>query len=287
MFYHHGGTVTLSGTNKGNSTVQSYTGNATPGLNFATVDGNVATFVADDALAAGGTYKVMASGVTATYAFSAPGTIAFDEALFAPTYAVTAPGLALTDATEGTVRTYTAAAAPSYKDPENREIGDQGLIKWLSDNDFSQDDINALGDDAEATDKLYECWLLNCSITAQNPGGTIHTTGIAVTNGVVSITVQLVRQSPLGFISGVLHIYGTDDLADDFSLISEEIVGISEGDSTFATAETDGAVTQSVTATFPMTDVTATFFKSKIEFPIPPDEPEDPGDPDDPEGSEE
>ena len=131
--------------------------------------------------------------------------------------------------------------------------------------------------------------MLNCSITAQNPGGTIHTTGIAVTNGVVSITVQLVRQSPLGFISGVLHIYGTDDLADDFSLISEEIVGISEGDSTFATAETDGAVTQSVTATFPMTDVTATFFKSKIEFQSAgdPDEPEDPGDPDDPEGSEE
>ena len=628
MFYHHGGTVTLSGTNKGNSTVQSYTGNATPGLNFATVEGDVATFVADDALASGGTYKVMASGVTATYAFSAPGTISFDEALFAPTYAVTAPDLALTDATEGTVRTYTAAAitaatwiggaqgdwetntnwsvgyvptkdtvvtftndaqvailsstdrckelvldnanvtlvrdanatkpvlhfsgnegravsvasgatgslgvngialftdstdrnnnltigcalavlsdvtfrginiipnqlaasftitgkttisadatvktidwgntiflggievakgvtakiqtdpngyaqigaavtlvandgegdsttiwlmrssnrsgkvslvlgasvsvdadhaathfiktssdevtdehglnpitcdvytatrnptvfvtangvtvtgvengqrvvpgtnlvisvsglaegytpsvtvmkhedysellttnavsftytmpdfdidvvadatAPSYKDPEDREIGDLGLIKWLSDNDFSQDDINALGDDAEATDKLYECWLLNCSITAQNPGGTIHTTGIAVTNGVVSITVQLVRQSPLGFISGVLHIYGTDDLADDFSLISEEIVGISEGDSTFATAETDGAVTQSVTATFSPTDVTATFFKSKIEFQNAgdPDEPEEPDDPDDPEGSEE
>ena len=244
--------------------------------------------MADDALAAGGTYKVMASGVTATYAFSAPGTIAFDEALFAPTYAVTAPGLALTDATEGTVRTYTAAAAPSYNDPEGLEIGDPVLVGWLADNGFTQEDINDLGDDAEATDKLYECWLLNCSITAQNPGGTIHTTGIAVTNGVVSITVQLVRQSPLGFISGVLHIYGTDDLADDFSLISEEIVGISEGDSTFATAETEGAVTQSVTATFPMTDVTATFFKSKIEFPSAgePDEPEDPGDPDDPEGEE-
>ena len=624
---HQNNTVTLQGVNKGDANVASYHGAATPGLNFATIEGNVATFVADDALAAGGTYKVMASGVTATYAFSAPGTIAFDEALFAPTYAVTAPGLALTDATEGTVRTYTAAAitaatwiggvqgdwetntnwsvgyvptkdtvvtftndaqvailsstdrckelvlsnanvtlvrdanatkpvlhfhgnegravsvasgatgslgvngialftestdrnnnltigcalavlgdvtfrginiipnqlaasftitgkttisadatvktidwgntiflggievakgvtakiqtdpngyaqigaavtlvandgegdsttiwlmrssnrsgkvslvlgasvsvdadhaathfiktssaevtdehglnpitcdvftaarnptvfvtangvtvtgvengqrvvpgtnlvisvsglaegytpsvtvmkhedysellttnavsftytmpdfdidvvadaiAPSYKDPEGREIGDLGLIKWLSDNDFSQDDINALGDDAEATDKLYECWLLNCSITAQNPGGTIHTTGIAVTNGVVSIAVQLVRQSPLGFISGVFHLYGTDDLADDFSLISEEIVGISEGDSTFATAETEGAVTQSVTATFPTTDVTATFFKSKIEFQSAgdPDEPEDPGDPDDPEGEE-
>ena len=279
---HKNNTVTLQGVNKGDANVASYQGVATPGLNFATVDGNVATFVADDALAAGGTYKVMAANVTATYAFTAPGTISFDEALFVPTYAVTAPGLALTEATEGTVRTYTAAAAPSYNDPEGVEIGDPVLVGWLADNGFTQEDINALGDDAEATDKLYECWLLNCSITAQNPGGTIHTTGIAVTNGVVSITVQLVRQSPLGFISGVLHLYGTDDLADDFSLISEEIVGISEGDSTFATAETEGAVTQSVTATFPMTDVTATFFKSKIEFPSP-EEPDEP--PEEPEES--
>ena len=622
---HQNNTVTLQGVNKGDASVASYHGAATPGLNFATIEGNVATFVADDALAAGGTYKVMAANVTATYAFSAPGTISFDEALFAPTYAITAPDLALTDATEGTVRTYTAAAItaatwiggaqgdwetntnwsvgyvptkdtvvtftndaqvailsstdrckelvlsnanvtlvrdanatkpvlhfygnegravsvasgatgslgvngialftestdrdnnltigcalavlgdvtfrginivpnqlaasftitgkttisadatvktidwgntiflggievakgvtakiqtdpngyaqigaavtlvandgegdsttiwlmrssnrsgkvslvlgasvsvdadhaathfiktssaevtdengnnpitcdvytatrnptvfvtangvtvtgvengqrvvpgtnlvisvsglaegftpsvtvmkhedysellttnavsftytmpdfdidivadatpPSYKDPEDREIGDLGLIGWLSDNGFSQEDIDALGDDAEATDKLYECWLLNCSITAENPGGTIHTTGIAVTNGVVSITVRLVRQSPLGFISGVFHLYGTDDLADDFSLISEEIVGISEGDSTFAIAETEGAVTQSVTATFPMTDVTATFFKSKIEFQSAGD-PDEPEDPEEPEESEE
>ena len=121
--------------------------------------------------------------------------------------------------------------------------------------------------------------MLNCSITAENPGGTIHTTGIAVTNGVISIAVQLVRQKPLGFINGVLHIYGTDDLADDFSLISDEIVGFSDGDSIFDTDPAEGAVTQSVTATFSLTDVTATFFQAKIEFPLPPDEPEDPGEP--------
>ena len=106
-------------------------------------------------------------------------------------------------------------------------------------------------------------------------GGALSTTAIAVTNGVISITVQLVRQSPLGFISGVLHIYGTDDLADDFSLISEEIVGISEGDSTFASAPAEGAVTQSVTASFSPTDVTDKFFRAIIEFPIPGDS--DPG----------
>ena len=109
--------------------------------------------------------------------------------------------------------------------------------------------------------------MLNCSITAQNPGGTISITAIAVSNK-VSITVQLVRQDPLGYISGVLHIHGTDDLADDFSLISDEIVGFGEDDSTFATIETEGAVTQSVTANFSPTDVTAKFFKAVIEFPI-------------------
>ena len=79
--------------------------------------------------------------------------------------------------------------------------------------------------------------------------------------------MRLVRQKPLGFINGVLHIYGTDDLADDFSLISDEIVYFSDGDSIFDTEQTDGPVTQSVTATFSLTDVTAKFFRAVIEFP--------------------
>ena len=66
----------------------------------------------------------------------------------------------------------------------------------------------------------------------------------------------------------MLHIHGTDDLADDFSLISEEIVGFSDGNSIFDTDPADGAVTQSVTANFSPTDVTAKFFKAVIEFPI-------------------
>ena len=167
------------------------------------------------------------------------------------------------------------ATPPSYNDPEGREIEDLALVEWLSANNFTQSDIDALGNDAAATDKLYECWLLNCSIKAANPGGTISATGIAVTNGVISITVQLARQSPLGFIRGVVHIYGTDDLTDDFSLISDEIVGFGEGDPIFDTAPAEGAVTQSVTATFSPADVTAKFFKAVIEFPIPED-PEEP-----------
>ena len=76
----------------------------------------MATFVPNASLAAGNTYKVMLGGATANYAFTEAGTIAFDTALFTPTYAITAAeGLTLTDATSGTVKTYTAAAPqPAY-----------------------------------------------------------------------------------------------------------------------------------------------------------------------------
>ncbi len=86
------------------------------GLNFATFDNNVATFVADDALAAGNTYKVMLSGATATYEFAEAGTIAFDKTLFTPTFAITAAeGLEVTNDAGSPVVTFTAAAvAPTY-----------------------------------------------------------------------------------------------------------------------------------------------------------------------------
>lgn len=79
------------------------------GLNFATVSGNVATFVADNALAAGNTYKVMASGVTATATLTAGDTISFDENLFTPTYAITAASGLVAPSTSGKVVTYTAS----------------------------------------------------------------------------------------------------------------------------------------------------------------------------------
>lgn len=107
LFKFQSGSVTASGVNKGNATVRSSDASVA-GLRFATVDGDVATFVADDALALNGSYKVMATGATATFAFAEAGTIAFDTALFTPTYAITAPGLVLSDSTSGTVTTYTA-----------------------------------------------------------------------------------------------------------------------------------------------------------------------------------
>ena len=85
------------------------------GASYATVAGNVATFVADTALAAGNTYKLMTPSLTPTYTFAAPGTIAFDEALNAPTaYAITASAaLGIpTSSTSADVTTWTVGYFP-------------------------------------------------------------------------------------------------------------------------------------------------------------------------------
>ena len=109
FLHHQTGTLTLSGVNKAPAGVKSYTKNATniDGLLFATVDGNVATFVHNADLALGNTYKVMGPG--AAYEFATTGSISFDEVLVTPT--VTAPGMILSSSKSGTVTTYTATAA--------------------------------------------------------------------------------------------------------------------------------------------------------------------------------
>ena len=155
-----------------------------------------------------------------------------------------------------------------YTDPEGSEIEVQALVDWLSANNFTQSDIDALGDDSAATDLLYACWRLNCSIKDENPGGKISITAFSVTNGVVSIAVQLARRLPLGSINGVLYIYGADDLAAGFgrSPISEKIVDFSDGSSSFDTEPVAGPLVQSVTATIDATYITWKFFKAVIGY---------------------
>ena len=171
---------------------------------------------------------------------------------------------------------------PSFTDPEGREIEDPGLVGWLVANNFTQSDINALGEDAAATDKLYECWVLNCDLTAANPGGALSITGFAVSDGQISVTVQLVRQSPLGYINGALYLYGANNLSVGFGdrPISNEIVDFRDGDSIFdidpTTVQASGTVTQTVTVTFDTYFVTEKFFKAAIEFPKSEDPGEDP-----------
>lgn len=110
MLTHMGNTVTLQGVNKGNATVASYTGNATPGLNFATVNGDVATFVADDALVLDGSVEYKVMGPSAAYTFAAAGTLALDQSLAAATVTADTSTLVLSDETVDNVTTYTAVA---------------------------------------------------------------------------------------------------------------------------------------------------------------------------------
>lgn len=77
--------VTMKGTNKAIATVVA--GDASfRGLNFATVSGNIATFVANDALAANGSYTVMApiAAPAENISLSKGQTIAFDNSLYTP-----------------------------------------------------------------------------------------------------------------------------------------------------------------------------------------------------------
>ena len=98
-------------------------------------------------------------------------------------------------------------------------------------------------------------------------GGALGIAGFAVSNGVVSITVQLERKAPLGHINGSLCLYGADDLAAGFgdSPIADESIGFGTGDPRFHIAPTTDLVTQTVTATFSVNAVAETFFKAVIE----------------------
>ena len=156
-----------------------------------------------------------------------------------------------------------------FKDPQGNVIEDPGVIGWLSDNGFTQDDIDDLGNDAAATDRLYECWLLGCDFRVPDAGGALSITGIAVSNGVVSLPVQFVRKAPLGAINGMLYFYGANDLAAGFSRspIAEEAVSFGENDDpsfgiTPNTVPASGVVTQTVTAAIDSAVVTNTFFKA-------------------------
>ena len=108
FLHHQTGTLTLSGVNKAPAGVKSYTKNSTniDGLLFATVDGNVATFVHNADLALGNTYKAMGPG--AAYKFTQVGSITFDQSLVAPSVTCAA-GLKVTSSGTGVV-TYTAEA---------------------------------------------------------------------------------------------------------------------------------------------------------------------------------
>ncbi len=156
-----------------------------------------------------------------------------------------------------------------FKDPEGNEIADSAVVEWLSEKGFTQADIDALGKDAAATAKLYECYLGNCDFRTQYAGAMLGFSAISVSNDVVSVTVQLVRKAPFGTINGVLNFYGARDLADGFgsSPIAKGSVSFGADDPTFATAPTTGSVTQTATAN--IINATEKFFKAAIRADLP------------------
>ena len=162
-----------------------------------------------------------------------------------------------------------------FKDPEGREIEDSAVLNWLKYYDMLQTDICALGNDAAATDDLYEDYLLNCDIRVWNAGGALSITAFSVSNGVVSVTVQLVRNAPMGAIQGHLYLYGANDLAAGFdrSPIADESIDFGTDDPSFDTDWLTVSLTQSVTATFDVSHAPYRFFKAVIG-PIIPNEPE-------------
>jgi len=153
-----------------------------------------------------------------------------------------------------------------FRNPQGVEIGNYAVVEWLTDNGFSQADIDALGDDAAATARLYDCYLANCDFRDKAAGARLSLSAISVSNGVVSVSVELVRKSPLGAIKGALRFYGTDDLADGFgnSPLDGESVELVDGYVSFLTSATSGSLTQTATAS--IRNAKAKFFKAAIMF---------------------
>ena len=195
---------------------------------------------------------------------------------FAGTIAA-AESLAIDVSTDEYTITYTAyrTGPPSFKDPEGRDIEDPTLVNWLADSGFTQADINALGNDAAATEKLHECYLLNCDFRMQDAGGSLSITDITVSTNLY-ITVQLVRKAPQGngVITGKLCFYGANDLAAGFvrTPIPDENVGFLDNP-TFRIYEPSDSVSQTVPAV--LRNVTYKFFKAAI-VPLPPEPEPDP-----------
>ncbi len=134
--------------------------------------------------------------------------------------------------------------------PEGDPITNLDLLKWLHDNGFDQDDIDALKTD----DKLDDCYYLNCDITVANAGGSLNITSMALDNGVVTIGVSLTRVGALeGGLNGKLYIYGAEVVNGEYADIAAAIDDddFSEGTST--------------TATFTASETSARFFRAVLK----------------------
>lgn len=213
LFHQEDAIPTMKGVNKGNATVVSYTEKQATGpnstLNFATVNGSVATFVADNALAAGNTYKVM-HAATATYEFAEAGTIAFDTALFTPTYAVTAAeGYTVVGPTgAGDVKTFTALTVVSV----NVSGGANASAAWT---------VNGFAVDSAPT-TLTEGQTYSVTYTANEgykfaDGATTSASGTAGTEAISITIADAIANSPSYTATQELTIGGESGTTHELS----------------------------------------------------------------------
>lgn len=145
----------------------------------------------------------------------------------------------------------------TYKYPDGYDIYDCAVDEWLRKNGFTQNDIDALGNDKAAIEKFNVCFQLNCDFTVEGAGGSVEVTNTAFNGNYATVTVELTRTAPLGFINYYLYLYADDEL------IPDEVYDTS-GDLYFPIAPTTDTVTQTVTITFYNNYPQAKSFKAVI-----------------------
>ena len=263
LMHHQGNTVTVQGTIKGNATVDSYSGQATPGLNFATVDGSVATFVADEALAAGNTYKAMHTA-TATYEFAAAGSISFDTNLIqAVTFAITAAqGLdAPTETTENGVVTFTVAGGAEFADDGAEDLLDENTTVTADDVATYVADVTGETAPTTVTKPMVLSYLLKANKILTTPEAeVIKITSIEQVSGGWKITVAAALNATdvaagatvdMYDITGTLAVTATADLGTAFAPVASANFTVADG-------EVAG------TAVITVTDANAKFLKATV-----------------------
>ena len=203
------------------------------GLDFATVDNNVATFVST--LESNNTYKVMLSGATATYAFAAPGTISFDTNLVQNVSfsgITKADSLTLTETTADGVVTFTAATAiPTWA----TDVDGQSVIDQEVSNKYAAWATNVAKGDT--TGDRSAQFLMNVPVAAEvaltidgievTSDGTIVTIGATKTIGGTTTPITLGTTDDgvdTPAINGILNVVVADSISELSSTTAKKAI---------------------------------------------------------------
>ncbi len=217
FLHHQSGTLTMTGVNKAPAGVKSYTKNATDidGLNFATVDNGVATFVKSAGLVLGNTYKVMGPG--AAYMFEQAGTLTLDQSLATATVtADTSKFVFTTSEPVDNVTTYTAVAGVA-------SVGGQAYATMQDAFDAATDGdtVKLLADIAltktQTISKSVTLDLNGKNVTATDCRAFHVTAGTVAFTGTGTISTAVTQGTTLASSSSVIRV-GSDTAVTSFTL---------------------------------------------------------------------